>query len=141
MSMFLNVPNIGSLWRSILELWKIFLFDSSLGSLTKDELNSLMDVWCPLLAKLVDQCGVCDTHYMVMVPQMTASESQVRPFDREMMDNKVVPQTKSSGDCGMYVIEHIEHKLLDLPFDGVHDQHMSLFRREMGVDLFYRNLA
>ncbi|KAF4361830.1 hypothetical protein F8388_016416 [Cannabis sativa] len=29
------------------------------------------------------------------------------------------------GDCGMYVIEH---KLLDRPFDGVDDDHMSLFR-------------
>ncbi|KAF4369420.1 hypothetical protein G4B88_029476 [Cannabis sativa] len=45
------------------------------------------------------------------------------------------------GDCGMYVIEHIEHKLLDLPFDGVHDQHMSLFRQRWAVDLFYQNLA
>ncbi|XP_060965676.1 uncharacterized protein LOC133034581 [Cannabis sativa] len=141
MSMFLNRPEHWIAMEVNLELWKIFLFDSSLGSLTKDELNSLMDVWCPLLAKLVDQCGVCDTHYMVMVPQMTASESQVRPFDWEMMDNKVVPQTKSSGDCGMYVIEHIEHKLLDLPFDGVHDQHMSLFRQRWAVDLFYQNLA
>ncbi|XP_060964078.1 uncharacterized protein LOC133033377 [Cannabis sativa] len=67
MSMFLNRPKHWIAMEVNLELWKIFLFDSSLGSLTKDELNSLMDVWCPLLAELVDQCGVCDTHYMVMV--------------------------------------------------------------------------
>uniref|UniRef100_A0A803P9E2 Uncharacterized protein n=1 Tax=Cannabis sativa TaxID=3483 RepID=A0A803P9E2_CANSA len=74
------------------------------------------------------ECGVCDNHNMVMVHQMTASERQFRTFEWDLMDNKVVPQTKSSGDYGTYVIEHIEHKLLDRPFVGVDDDHMSLFR-------------
>ncbi|KAF4386122.1 hypothetical protein F8388_016374 [Cannabis sativa] len=48
---------------------------------------------------------------------------------------------KTNGDCGMYVIEHIEHSMLETTFDNVNDYNMKKFRERWCVDLFYENLA
>ncbi|XP_062119852.1 uncharacterized protein LOC133834299 isoform X2 [Humulus lupulus] len=121
--------------------WMLNIFDSSIGSISENDLISLMVDWCTIFPSVLQQSGLFENHDVILAPQLTASESQVRPFDWKLIPREFVPQTKSSGDCGCYVIEHIEHKLLQLPFDNVTDNNMKLFRQRWCVDLFYQNLC
>ncbi|XP_062074926.1 uncharacterized protein LOC133778929 [Humulus lupulus] len=121
--------------------WMLNIFDSSIGSISENDLISLMVDWCNIFPSVLRQSGLFENHDVILAPQLTASESQVRPFDWKLTPREFVPQTKSSGDCGCYVIEHIEHKLLQLPFDNVTDNNMKLFRQRWSVDLFYQNLC
>ncbi|KAM6564141.1 hypothetical protein CsatB_024139 [Cannabis sativa] len=124
-----------------LDHWLLNIFDSSLGSISPNELNRHLAMWEKLLPNLLLQAGLFESHDMILLPQLTASESQVRNFTSKVMDRAVVPQTKTSGNCGMYVIEHIEHSMLETTFDNVHDENMKKFRERWCVDLFYQNLA
>ncbi|KAM6594294.1 hypothetical protein CsatA_001997 [Cannabis sativa] len=124
-----------------LDHWFLNIFDSSLGSISPNELKRHLAMWEKLLPNLLLQAGLFETHDMILMPQLTASESQVRNFTSKVMDRAVVPQTKTSGNCGMYVIEHTEHSMLETTFDNVHDENMKKFRERWCVDLFYQNLA
>ncbi|XP_062094226.1 uncharacterized protein LOC133800285 [Humulus lupulus] len=121
--------------------WMLNIFDSSIGSISENDLISLMVDWCSIFPLVLRQSGSFENHEVILAPQLTASESQVKPFDWKLTPREFVPQTKSSGDCGCYVIEHIEHKLLQLPFDNVIDNNMKIFRQRWCVDLFYQNLC
>ncbi|XP_060961556.1 uncharacterized protein LOC133031843 [Cannabis sativa] len=78
-----------------LDHWLLNIFDSSLGSISPNELNRHLAMWEKLLPNLLLQAGLFESHDMILLPQLTASESQVRNFTSKVMDRAVVPQTKT----------------------------------------------
>ena len=45
-----------------------------------------------------------------------------------------------SGDCGVYVIKHLECLLARLPLTEIVDENMTFFREKLCVDLYFNHL-
>ncbi|PON32214.1 Ulp1 protease family, C-terminal catalytic domain containing protein [Parasponia andersonii] len=63
-----------------------------------------------------------------------------RDFDVRRLPPNVVPQTEKSGDCGVFVIKHLECLLADIPLSNVVDDVIQHSRQKLCVDLFYQNI-
>ncbi|PON78035.1 Ulp1 protease family, C-terminal catalytic domain containing protein [Parasponia andersonii] len=60
-----------------------------------------------------------------------------RDFDVRRLLPNIVPQTVKSGDCGVFVVKHLECLLADIPLSNVVDDVMQHSRQKLCVDLFY----
>ncbi|PON54472.1 Ulp1 protease family, C-terminal catalytic domain containing protein [Trema orientale] len=63
-----------------------------------------------------------------------------RDFDVRRLPPDAVPQTAKSGDCGVFVVKHLECLLADIPLSNVVDDVMQHSRDKLCVDLFYQNI-
>ncbi|XP_062089481.1 uncharacterized protein LOC133796015 [Humulus lupulus] len=75
--------------------WMLNIFHSSIGSISENDLISLMVDWCTIFPSVLRQSGLFENHDVILAPQLTASESQVRPFDWKLTPREFEPQTKS----------------------------------------------
>ncbi|PON31510.1 Ulp1 protease family, C-terminal catalytic domain containing protein [Parasponia andersonii] len=66
--------------------------------------------------------------------------TKLRDFDFRSLPPNVVPQTAKSGDCGIFVVKHLEYLLADIPLSNVVDDVMKHSRQKLCVDLFYKNI-
>uniref|UniRef100_A0A803R048 Ubiquitin-like protease family profile domain-containing protein n=1 Tax=Cannabis sativa TaxID=3483 RepID=A0A803R048_CANSA len=63
--------------------------------------------------------------------------SHLLPLHYRRATSKVAPQTETSGDCGVFAMEYIEHCMLERSLELVNDDNMLTFRHRWCVDLFY----
>ena len=45
-----------------------------------------------------------------------------------------------SGDCGVFALKYVEHKVLDLPLSYITDENMNVFRQRWAADLFAQSI-
>ncbi|KAM6582392.1 hypothetical protein CsatB_009394 [Cannabis sativa] len=60
-----------------LDHWLLNIFDSSLGSISPNELKSHLVKWEKILPTLMLQASLFESHDMILLPQLTASESRL----------------------------------------------------------------
>ncbi|XP_062100256.1 uncharacterized protein LOC133806146 [Humulus lupulus] len=122
-----------------IENWQIVVYDCDIGATTEDNMKSYLKPYTEIFASLLRASGYFKTNSYVF-PVETGDLSQLPPMHYKRATPEVVPQAESSGDCGIYAIEYVEHRMLDLPFEKVNDDNMLTFRHRWCVDLFYQNV-
>uniref|UniRef100_A0A803Q0A3 Ubiquitin-like protease family profile domain-containing protein n=1 Tax=Cannabis sativa TaxID=3483 RepID=A0A803Q0A3_CANSA len=68
MSIFLEAKKHWVILEVNLDLWKLFVFDFSIGSITPNYLKKLMEDFFGIFTSFLDQSRIFNTHYMIMVP-------------------------------------------------------------------------
>ncbi|XP_062092482.1 uncharacterized protein LOC133798262 [Humulus lupulus] len=117
--------------------WCINIYDSNHSVLSPNLMEEAIKPWCLLLPSLLWCSGMFDDHDDLQV----YPEQNAKPFSCCRIPPEECPQTKTSGDCGMFAIKHIEHLVVRLPLDTVIDENIQHFRTKWYVDLFYQNLS
>ncbi|XP_062116961.1 carbon catabolite repressor protein 4 homolog 3-like isoform X3 [Humulus lupulus] len=92
-----------------------------------------MKSWCTLFPSLLLQSQLFKDDPRLTIPP---GAKRCKEFNVHRMPVDSVPQTKVSGDCGVYAIKYIEHLLGRLPLDTICDDSMELFRNKWTVDLW-----
>ncbi|XP_060969916.1 uncharacterized protein LOC115695232 [Cannabis sativa] len=123
-----------------IENWEIIVYDSDIGATVEAAMESYLKPYSELFANLIRDSGYFQYNNYVH-PVELGDLSQLLPLHYRRATSEVVPQTNSSGNCGMYAMEHIEHLMLDRSLEHVHDDNMLTFRHRWCVDLFYQNLT
>ncbi|KAM6583909.1 hypothetical protein CsatB_010911 [Cannabis sativa] len=123
-----------------IENWEIIVYDSDIGATVEAAMESYLKPYSELFANLIRDSSYFQYNNYVH-PVELGDLSQLLPLHYRRATSEVVPQTKSSGNCGVYAMEHIEHLMLDRSLEHVHDDNMLTFRHRWCVDLFYQNLT
>ncbi|KAM6560615.1 hypothetical protein CsatA_029854 [Cannabis sativa] len=123
-----------------IENWEIIVYDSDIGGTVEARMESYLKPYSELFANLIRASGYFPYNNYVH-PVELGDLSQLLPLHYRLVTSEVAPQTNSSGNCGMYAMEHIEHFMLERSLEHVHDDNMLTFRHRWCVDLFYQNLT
>ncbi|XP_062086522.1 uncharacterized protein LOC133792614 [Humulus lupulus] len=116
--------------------WTLNVYDSDVTVISDKKLQSFMKSWSTLFPSLLLQSQLFKDDPRLTIPP---GAKRCKEFNVHRMPVDSVPQTKVSGDCGVYAIKHIEHLLGRLPLDTICDDNMELFRNKWTVDLWYQN--
>ncbi|XP_062076473.1 uncharacterized protein LOC133781482 [Humulus lupulus] len=117
--------------------WTLNVYDSDVTVISDKQLQSFMKSWSTLFPSLLLQSQLFKDDPRLTIPP---GAKRCKEFNVHRMPVDSVPQTKVSGDCGVYAIKHIEHLLGRLPLDTICDDNMKLFRNKWTVDLWYQNV-
>ena len=125
------------------------------------EFENKMSRWGKMLPYLIQSSGLLSHRKDVQL------QAEKVHFEFTRLGTEKVPQTKTrynsvnhiyiannhyglpiikklyflcSGDCGVYVIKHLEYLLAKKPLSEVNDNNMDFFRKKTCLDLFYHNL-
>ncbi|XP_062118553.1 uncharacterized protein LOC133832194 [Humulus lupulus] len=115
--------------------WTLNVYDSDVTVISDKQLQSFMKSWSTLFPSLLLQSQLFKDDPRLTIPP---GAKRCKEFNVHRMPVDSVPQTKVSGDCGVYAIKHIEHLLGRLPLDTICDDNMELFRNKWTVDLWYQ---
>ncbi|XP_062075166.1 uncharacterized protein LOC133779192 [Humulus lupulus] len=116
--------------------WTLNVYDSDVTVISDKQLQSFMKSWSTLFPSLLLQSQLFKDDPRLTIPP---GAKRCKEFNVHRMPVDSVPQTKVSGDCGVYAIKHIEHLLGRLPLDTICDDNMELFRNKWTIDLWYQN--
>ncbi|XP_062117772.1 uncharacterized protein LOC133831485 [Humulus lupulus] len=109
-------------------------YDSDITVVSNKDFENKMSRWGKMLPFLIQSSGLLSHRKDVQL------QAQKVRFEFTRLGTEKVPQTKTSGDCGVYVIKHLEYLLAKKPLSEVNDDNMDFFRKKTCVDLFYHNL-
>ncbi|XP_062085260.1 uncharacterized protein LOC133791349 [Humulus lupulus] len=109
-------------------------YDSDITVVSNKEFENKMSRWGKMLPFLIQSSGLLSHRKDVQL------QAQKVRFEFTRLGTEKVPQTKTSGDCGVYVIKHLEYLLAKKSLSEVNDDNMDFFRKKTCVDLFYHNL-
>ncbi|XP_060969515.1 uncharacterized protein LOC115713230 [Cannabis sativa] len=124
-----------------IDMWQIRVYDNDLSCTTNAQFDAIMLPWTELFPHLLRSTGYYDQVNNNILNVDLGDSSQLRSMHARRMPSEVVPQSKTSGDCGVYALEYIEHLMLNRSLDNITDDSMRMFRDRWCVDLFYQNLT
>ncbi|XP_060959949.1 uncharacterized protein LOC133030917 [Cannabis sativa] len=124
-----------------IDMWQIRVYDNDLSCTTEAQFDAIMLPWTELFPHLLRSTGYYDQVNNNILNVDLGDSSQLKAMHARRMPSEVVPQSKTSGDCGVYALEYIEHLMLNRSLDNITDDSMRMFRDRWCVDLFYQNLT
>ncbi|KAM6548176.1 hypothetical protein CsatB_019852 [Cannabis sativa] len=124
-----------------IDMWQIRVYDNDLACTTDAQFDAIMLPWTQLFPHLLRSTGYYDKVNNYILNVDLGDSSQLRSMHARRMPSEVVPQSRTSGDCGVYALEYIEHLMLNRSLDNITDDNMRMFRDRWCVDLFYQNLT
>ncbi|PON47957.1 Ulp1 protease family, C-terminal catalytic domain containing protein [Parasponia andersonii] len=110
-----------------LDKWKILVFDSNFECVSDDNLQHYVEPFIMMISYLMHQSGKF-SKYFHKIPE---------PF--EYIRIPAISQNHQIGDCGIYVIKHIEFHMNGLNLSGVNDDNIGLFRNKIACEIYYRD--
>ncbi|XP_060973197.1 uncharacterized protein LOC133038834 [Cannabis sativa] len=122
-----------------IDMWQIRVYDNDLSCTTDAQFDAIMLPWTELFPHLLRSTGYYDQVNNNILNVDLGDSSQLKSMHARRMPSEVVPQSKTSGDCGVYALEYIEHLMLNRSLDNITDDSMRMFRDRWCVDLFYQN--
>ncbi|XP_060961888.1 uncharacterized protein LOC133032082 [Cannabis sativa] len=123
-----------------IELWKINVYDCDSSVCHWTAMEPILKVWSELLPSLILATGEFPHNNQIMalangditvLPKMHASRAT----------HDLVPKSATSGDCGVYCIEYVEHLMMQRGLTDVTPDRIAMFRQRWCVDLFYQNVG
>lgn len=114
-----------------LQEWRIDVYDCD-QTLYKDQM--FLDFFKPIsvmLPYLLDKA--MSEQEKRLYPQMTLSEL---PINR--IPHPTVPKAKGSGDCGVFLLAHMEYLTANRDISEVVSDHMLFWRKKWAVRLFHQ---
>ncbi|KAL5537433.1 hypothetical protein UlMin_042954 [Ulmus minor] len=109
----------------------IHLVDSDHACYTANQLKPFMESFQFLVPKIIHQCKLfteeeCPNMAMTSWPIVCIKE--------------VIPQTATSGDCGIYALKFIEMHMMQVSFIHVSDRYVEMFRKKLAAEFFVRDM-
>ncbi|XP_062079045.1 uncharacterized protein LOC133783573 [Humulus lupulus] len=117
--------------------WTLTVYDSDNSVISDAKLEDIMNPWCFMLPSLLMQSKLFTDSLMLKIP---SAGNRPHQFTLRRKQKHELPQSKRSGDCGVYAIKYIEHLMVGLPLEAICDENMEVFRNKWTTDLWYQNL-
>ncbi|XP_062115194.1 uncharacterized protein LOC133829491 [Humulus lupulus] len=113
--------------------WMITVFDSDHSNFSHNKLSELMEPWTRMLPSLLNASGMFKGHPKLKIarPKIT-----VPNFDWRRMSTDIIPQSRTSEDCGVFAIKHLEFILGDIPLSYAIEDNIQYFRDKLCIDIF-----
>ncbi|KAM6558355.1 hypothetical protein CsatA_027594 [Cannabis sativa] len=123
-----------------IELWKINVYDCDSSVCHWTAMEPIMKVWAELLPSLILATGEFPHNNQIMA--LANGDITVLPkMHATRATHDLVPKSATSGDCGVYCIEYVEHLMMQRGLTDVTPDRIAMFRQRWCVDLFYQNVG
>ncbi|KAM6545539.1 hypothetical protein CsatB_026275 [Cannabis sativa] len=123
-----------------IELWKINVYDCDSSVCHWTAMEPILKVWSELLPSLILATGEFPHNNQIMA--LANGDITVLPkMHATRATHDLVPKSATSGDCGVYCIEYVEHLMMQRGLTDVTPDRIAMFRQRWCVDLFYQNVG